>query len=372
MLITITLRRSGPHPDTTMEIETSSTISQFKDQLQQSGMASPPFRLIHAGVILHDEFDLNHYQVIEGSVIHLIQSPPQRAVEPALQTSESSMFQDLSSNPAVRRLAENPELMRAMILANPQVREVVEKNPEYGQILSDPNFLRQGFEMARNPDKMREVLRNNDRAISNLEMLPGGFNHLKKIYQSLQEPMENAQRGSDSSSAAANRRFAEMYGVKINNENRVNNEPLPNPWAPPPQDRRTRSSNSMTGGSDFLSSGFPASQVSRRWRPSRPADSGSGTISNDSAMMEDVYERFRSVALGANVNSDSSAAPPSSAPEQAPASEPTEAELAERYSLQIERLNEMGFDNLVDNLRALQASGGDVDDAVEWLLQLQI
>ena len=39
---------------------------------------------------------------------------------------------------------------------------------------------------------MREYMRNNDRAMSNLEALPGGFNALRQLYEYVQEPLMNA------------------------------------------------------------------------------------------------------------------------------------------------------------------------------------
>lgn len=33
-----------------------------------------------------------------------------------------------------------------------------------------------------------------DRALANLETIPGGFNHLRRMYHTLQEPLESAGR----------------------------------------------------------------------------------------------------------------------------------------------------------------------------------
>jgi len=46
--------------------------------------------------------------------------------------------------------------------------------------------------MARNPNMMREMQRNTDRAMQNIEMLPEGFNHLRRMYTNIQEPMMEA------------------------------------------------------------------------------------------------------------------------------------------------------------------------------------
>jgi ubiquilin len=47
---------------------------------------------------------------------------------------------------------------------------------------------------SRKPQLMREMMRNNDRALSNIEAMPGGMNHLQRMYKSVQEPMYEMER----------------------------------------------------------------------------------------------------------------------------------------------------------------------------------
>ncbi len=49
---------------------------------------------------------------------------------------------------------------------------------------------------ARNPDLMREMMRGNDRALSNIEAMPGGFNALSRMYHQVQAPLESGLAGS--------------------------------------------------------------------------------------------------------------------------------------------------------------------------------
>lgn len=53
---------------------------------------------------------------------------------------------------------------------------------------------RQTMELARNPAMMQEMMRNQDRALSNLESIPGGYNALRRMYTDIQEPMFSAAR----------------------------------------------------------------------------------------------------------------------------------------------------------------------------------
>ena len=69
-------------------------------------------------------------------------------------------------------MLDNPEVLRSMLHANPQMREMMENNPEIAHILNDPQLLRQSLQHARNPQLMREQMRNTDRAMSNIEAHP--------------------------------------------------------------------------------------------------------------------------------------------------------------------------------------------------------
>lgn len=55
-------------------------------------------------------------------------------------------------------------------------------------------LISQTMELARNPAMMQEMMRNQDRALSNLESIPGGYNALRRMYTDIQEPMFSAAR----------------------------------------------------------------------------------------------------------------------------------------------------------------------------------
>ena len=45
-----------------------------------------------------------------------------------------------------------------------------QRNPEISHLLNNPDLLRQTMEYARNPTALQELMRNHDRALSNLEV----------------------------------------------------------------------------------------------------------------------------------------------------------------------------------------------------------
>lgn len=91
--------------------------------------------------------------------------------------------------------------------------------------------------MARNPELMREMMRNTDRAMSNVEAHPEGFNALRRMYETVQEPMMNAAEsvvhGATSRSGSSTTNSTGVSGP-VDSAEQPSNEPLPNPWAPRP------------------------------------------------------------------------------------------------------------------------------------------
>uniref|UniRef100_A0A7N0T960 Uncharacterized protein n=1 Tax=Kalanchoe fedtschenkoi TaxID=63787 RepID=A0A7N0T960_KALFE len=193
------------------------------------------------------------------------------------QLSQNPNFmREIMNTPAVQSLMNNPDLMRTMIMNNPQTREIIDRNPELAHILNDPSIIRQTLETARNPELMREMMRNTDRAMSNIESSPEGFNMLRRMYENVQEPFLNATAGGAGNDTAANP-FAALLGnqggggaqtgsnVPNNGSDSAgavpNTNPLPNPWGAPQTNTASRTpSNALrTAGVGGLGGlGLPA------------------------------------------------------------------------------------------------------------------
>ncbi|KAH6768680.1 ubiquitin family protein [Perilla frutescens var. frutescens] len=162
-------------------------------------------------------------------------------------TQNPNMMRDIMNMPAIQSLMNNPEIMRGLIMSNPQMREIIDRNPELAHILNDPSVLRQTLEAARNPELMREMMRNTDRAMSNIESSPEGFNMLRRMYENVQEPFLNATTiGGNTATDAGSNPFAALLGNQGGAQTRdgsnsttapetgttvPNVNPLPNPWS---------------------------------------------------------------------------------------------------------------------------------------------
>ncbi|KAK3735016.1 hypothetical protein QZH41_010667 [Actinostola sp. cb2023] len=294
----------------TIEISHDATIKEFKDEISSKFNAPvEQLCLIFAGRILKDSDTVDSYHIKDGLTVHLVvksdnkvkmvqASSSSSTAEPTQPSSTPpiDMFgglgtgmgmggesgnlnqmtqqlqQQMMSNPDVMRqvmdspivqsMMANPELMRQVILGNPQMQSLIERNPEISHILNNPELMRQTMEMARNPALMQEMMRNQDRALSNLESLPGGFNALQRMYTDIQEPMMDAAQ--EQIQQLQNNPFAALLGqggarststtpttnvisTPSNPQQGTENvSPLPNPWQASSTEATTPSTNTTT------------------------------------------------------------------------------------------------------------------------------
>ena len=148
------------------------------------------------------------------------------------------MSRQLMNHPLVQNLMSNPEYLRTMLTSNPQMQQLIDRNPELNHLLNNPEVLRQTMEMMRNPAAFQEMMRSQDRALSNLESLPGGYNALRRMYTELQEPMLNAaqeQIVGDNPFASFLNQGSQRSSTNVDSANTQagteNRDPLPNPWS---------------------------------------------------------------------------------------------------------------------------------------------
>lgn len=228
--------------------------------------------LIFAGKIMKDDETLKDHNVKDGLTVHLVikskpQAEPERPTRPAADVRQtpfglnqlgglaglgalgagSNTFMDLQAqmqnelmsnpemirtvldNPLVSQMMSNPDTMRTLLTSNPQMQDLMQRNPEISHMLNNPELLRQTMELARNPAMLQELMRSHDRAMSNLESVPGGYSALQRIYRDIQEPMLNA--ATESFSANPFSGLVDNSSGTNPQQGSENRDPLPNPWA---------------------------------------------------------------------------------------------------------------------------------------------
>jgi ubiquilin len=279
--ITIHIRCSNADK-ATVQIDTTSTVLDLKELVNaQFNVPASQQRLIYKGRALKDDATIESYGVENEHTVHMIKigsssssssssftssattatlpiarpvssftpsvgpaasyATPQapgrggfgdpggqgdinRLQQQLLQSPE--MMEQVMNSPMMQALMDNPEMMRNMMMNNPQMQGIFDANPHLRQMFNDPSVLRQSMEMMRNPNARREAMRSQDLAMSQLENLPGGFNALRNMFETVQEPMMEAAQQSQQSlphSSSSQTSGSAPPTAPVNSA-------LPNPW----------------------------------------------------------------------------------------------------------------------------------------------
>ncbi|NXK19797.1 UBQL1 protein, partial [Arenaria interpres] len=144
----------------------------------------------------------------------------------------NALLNEMMQNTLAQTDLDHVDLIRNLIMSNPQMQQLTEENPEIGQILTNSNTIREILEASNNPAVMQEMIRNRDVAISNLESIPGGYSALEQLYREFEEPILNAvqaQLGNNPFESLDSHPRPSGARLPAHTENR---RPLPNPWAP--------------------------------------------------------------------------------------------------------------------------------------------
>ncbi|XP_042546046.1 ubiquilin-3-like [Dipodomys spectabilis] len=285
-LIKVTVKTPKDKED--FSVTDTCTIWQLKQEISQRFKAHPDqLVLIFAGKILKDADSLAQCGVRDGLTVHLVIKMQRRtigtecpaAVVPAPGPSPGSLAQPTSiyptdgtttfslgvltglnglgltsgsfpdqpsslmwqhvsvpefvaqliDDPFIQGLLSNTGLVRQLVLDNPHIQQLIQHNPEIGHILNNPEIMRQTLEFLRNPAMMQEMMRSQDRALSNLESIPGGYNVLRTMYTDIMDPMLNAvqEQFGGNPFATTNANAATSSSQPSRTENC---DPLPNPW----------------------------------------------------------------------------------------------------------------------------------------------
>ncbi|XP_019571399.2 ubiquilin-3 [Rhinolophus sinicus] len=287
-LIKVTVKTPKDKED--FSVTDTCTIQQLKEEVAQRFKAHPDqLVLIFAGKILKDPDSLAQCGVRDGLTVHLVikmqrrtmgtecpaASIPTRDPSPGVLPQPSSInpadgpptfnlgvltglsglgltsgsFSDQPSSlmwqhasvpeflaqiiddPFIQSLLSNTGLVRRLVLDNPHIQQLIQHNPEIGHILNNPEIMRQTLEFLRNPAMMQEMMRSQDRALSNLESIPGGYNVLRTMYTDIMDPMLNAVQEQFGGNPFAATTTANATTNSSQPSRTENCDPLPNPWA---------------------------------------------------------------------------------------------------------------------------------------------
>mmetsp|Transcript_18631 Transcript_18631/g.71881 ORF Transcript_18631/g.71881 Transcript_18631/m.71881 type:complete len:474 (-) Transcript_18631:64-1485(-) len=316
----------------------------------------------------------------QGDVFQNMMNNPmvQQMHQQMMQNPE--MLQQMMQNPMVQQmnqqLMSNPELLRNVIANNPHMQRMMESNPQLAHIMNDPELLREAMRLSQNPELMRETMRNADRTMTHIENIPGGFNHLAAQYRDVTEPLTEATQ------AQANQMFGgqdvpQQQAPAVPEGPNPNNNPLPNPWAP---------GAGQGGAAGGAAGGAPGGAAANPFGGFMNMFGQQGGGMNQ--MLASMFQQPQAGANGGNADAGAAggaggtaAANPFAAFMQgmggmggmgagaaaggAASNIPPET----RFAVQLQQLNDMGFNDQAANIRNLVATGGNVNACVERLLQ---
>lgn len=270
-----------PKDKKSIEIAEDAEIKELRATVAEQFESDPDLVcLIFAGKIMKDTDTLKTHNIKDGLTVHLVikaapRSEPEGPRRPPADVSQTPFglnqlgglsalgalggnqtnFMDLQSrmqhellgnpdlmrtvldNPLVQQMMNNPETMRQIVTSNPQMQDLMQRNPEISHMLNNPELLRQTMELARNPSMLQELMRSHDRAMSNLESVPGGYSALQRIYRDIQEPMLNATSRNPYSGTA------DSGSAENPQQGTENRNPLPNPWGGNQSDNQSTTDN---------------------------------------------------------------------------------------------------------------------------------
>eukprot|EP00729_Bicosta_minor_P010594 gene10594-7273_t len=262
-MIEVKVMQSGEGGAFSVEVADTATVLEVKQQIAASrpNAATENQKLIYAGRILENGKTLSSIGFKSGNTVHLVVKNPSAAA-PATSTPAAAapplggmgglgaMFG--GANPMAGMSGGNQEAMQAM-MNNPEMMQQMMDSPMVQGMMNNPDSM----EMARNPALRDEMIRNQDRAMANIESMPGGHNLLAQMHHSTVEPMMEAMAGrgggtpsSTSGQSAAERANPFIALLRPPESGAPNTSPLPSPWAPTTGSRSPSSSStaSSAGG----------------------------------------------------------------------------------------------------------------------------
>ncbi|KAI0789379.1 hypothetical protein C8Q75DRAFT_807021 [Abortiporus biennis] len=345
-------------------IATDKTVLDLKQAIaDKSDVPADRQRLIYSGRVLKDEDALSVYKIQSSHTIHMVKgaaksTASQSSAPPTLPTMHSGQnphdpltqlnghqgyglmaglnpFADMGLNPndpnMMQGMLNNPQFLQQMssVMSNPAVMDqIINSNP---QLAAMGPQVREVFQSERfrqlmsNPESLRMMLQMSSmlggQGMGGLGGAGAGSFPAPGLPSTAQQP--NPQTSAQTPSAGAG--TGQPAGA-------LPPFPMFNPFLFPPP----------TGGG--AGTGTPG------------AGTGTDTLPNN-ATLQGMLSAMNNTGLGGFGGFGGAPLPPADV-------RPPE----ERFQVQLQQLQDMGFTNASQNVRALLATGGNVNAAIEYIL----
>jgi ubiquilin len=119
--------------------------------------------------------------------------PPQLGAVQRHVLANPDILQQMLESPAMQSLLNDLDFLRSLLKMDPRLSKLLENCPDLQSMLHDPEFMKQATEALRNPVHVRDVLRSTDRSIAHLEekLLGGGFDVLRSLCEDIDRPKQD-------------------------------------------------------------------------------------------------------------------------------------------------------------------------------------
>lgn len=339
-----------------ISMDTECLVSELEKEVMKQAQIpeGSVIRLISQGTILASDRTLQSYEFIDGTIIYFTATRP----APAPPTKRRTQSQDSGMNGFMKGVFDmfmsNPEMYVNFMKMNPAFKEAMDKNPVLQHVLDDDELMREHLSMATG-DNFDQLARSMDSMMATVEALPGGFQALTKSWNEFQNPILDGLRDQFRGPAAAT-----SIGEK---PDKPCENPLPNfnnsgmfPFADPfglsaflPQDFFQRPD--VAARQDLMTR-----QVTKAILKIRETLEELKTVFNiDLVEVPGMQDLKKLVEMSSEEIKRQSA-------EAASASSSRQ-----RFEVQLKQMEAMGFSDREMNLRALEASNGNVGMAIQWL-----
>jgi ubiquilin len=192
-----------------IDVDPDMTVAELQGILtERTDLTKEDMRLIFGGRVIKGNSTLDSCGLsLSNSTVHLITSKQKDSAQEAdpfgttppflLQLqhhllANPEVMQQMMNSPAMQTLLNNKDLLRSVVMMNPQMRTLVDRTPELREMLHDQAFMSTALEAFRNPTLMREHLRSSEGALRSMENVPGGFETIKALFKKVEGPYAEA------------------------------------------------------------------------------------------------------------------------------------------------------------------------------------
>ena len=247
-------------------------------------------------------------------------------------------FNQLLSIPEVSSqlndMIDDPNIINAM-LDNPQIKPLLDANPFMRSVMSNPEFLRNMLK-PENIRAMQDMMQNRDNMMNSMNQPMNNNNNMNQNNNNMFSGMNmNPFMMNPLMMAQMQQMFQNRNNYNNNNQNNNNTQ----------NDSQQQNNNNNSNNSSNMNN-LPNNNMGMGFNPFF------NPFMMNNPFMNPFGVGMNNLGMNQNFNIP----------------EPGIEQLKEKYGEQNKQLKDMGFDKEEDNLKALHKTGGNIDAAVERLL----